>query len=478
MSERPDVVFLGPSLTRAEAREIYPEAILLPPAAAGDVISAVARYRPHAIALIDGAFMHTLATYHKELLDVLSQGIWVIGASSMGALRAAECARYGMIGVGQVYAGYASGAIEDDDEVALSHLAEEFDFRPVTEAMVNIRATFAAAVAADVVSPAEADTLIACQKERWFMERRSGESVGDAVTELGFDLPRATALQSFLRDNWVDVKAADARLALRALQELPPGPMPEADRPEAVISGVYGVMREHDLTVGYDENLPVTRDQIWRHFALTDARADVIVETAVLRAAVVDIVKDCGIELTEADRELGRAALAADLGVEPDELIAHAQTLDMREAVMREWIDEESFIIKLKEWKRMQRMVTGILDSCLRQLARIGEYESTRRAAGLVESMAAGSGHYEKPLGLLTALKLQAKLTSRQLPSDPEELDRYVERMYLGNRAELYERLATLIAAQREMFDLPPIEFVPADEEIDVAPEPQSSRGR
>ncbi len=474
----PDVVFLGPSLTRDEARSIYPDAVLLPPAAVGDVISAAMHFRPHAIALIDGAFMQNLATYHKELIDVMAQGIWVIGASSMGALRAAECRRYGMIGVGQVFEGFASGEIEDDDEVALSHLTAEFDYRPVTEAMVNIRASLAAAATAGVISKTEADALIDCQKSRWFMERRPLESVTDAVNQLGFDQPRSEALQSFLRDSWVDVKAADARLALAALQELPEGPMPEADRPELIPSGVYGVLVERDLTVGMEEGLPVTRDQIWRHFALNDQRAADIVQLAVFRTAIVDLMRDDGAELTDAELVRGRESIAADLGVEPDDLLSQASSIDMTETRMNEWIVEEAFILKLTDWRQYERLSIGILESCLQQLTRMGEYENTKRTAGLVESMASGSGHYEKPLGLTTALKVQSMISSNPLPIDAAELDRFIDYMRLGNRAELYERLATLIAAHRELFDLPPIEFIRPEEELPVELEPQTSRGR
>lgn len=476
-TDHPDVVFLGPSLRRAEAQEIYPDAVLLPPAAVGDVLSAAMYYQPHAIALIDGAFMQNLATYHKELIDVMGRGIWVIGSSSMGALRAAECARYGMIGVGQVFEGFASGEVEDDDEVALSHLAAEFDYRPVTEAMVNIRASLAAAAASGLITEGEASALVECQKARWFMERRPLQSVADAVEELGFDANRAQLLRKFLTEQWVDVKAADARLALTKLQELPPGPIPEADRPELIPSGVYGVLVERDLTVGIDQALPVTRDQIWRYFALSDSRARGLVEQAIFRTSIVDLLKDDGATLTVEDLERGRASLAKDLGVAPEDLISHARSIDMTPTRMRAWIEEEAFVLKLTDWKQFERLSIGILESCLQQLTRMGEYETTKRTAGLIESMASGSGHYETPLGLTTALKLQSTISSNELPTDPQELDDFIAFMRLGNRAELYERLATLIAAHRELFDLPPIEFIPAEEELSHTLEPQTSRG-
>lgn len=475
----PDVVFLGPSLTRAEARAIHPEAVLLPPAAAGDVISAAAHYQPHAIALIDGAFLQNLATYHKELLDVLSQGIWVVGASSMGALRAAECQRYGMIGVGQVFEGYASGAIEDDDEVALAHLAEEFDFRPVAEAMVNIRATLAAAVGQGLLTLPEAQTLADCQKARWFIERRPLESVSDAADVLAFDRDRLAALENFLRNHWVDVKAADARLALARLKALPAGPMPEVDRPEMVPSGPYGVLVERDLTVGADEELPVTRDQIWRHFVLSDARAPAIVETALLRSTVAELLRGEGIELSDADLAAARESIATDLGVPVADLDDRARALDIRPPALAAWIEEEACVLRAYQWRRHQRMSIGIVESCLQQLTRLGEYETTKRSAGMIESLAGRSGHLgTTALGLSSAVRLHGQISSVSLPHAEEALDEFIEATGLGNRAELYERLVTFIAGHRELFDLPPVEIVPAQEEIAVDLQPQSARGR
>jgi hypothetical protein len=43
----------------------------------------------------------------------------IVGASSMGALRAAELDSMGMVGIGTVYQYYRDGIIESDDDVAI-----------------------------------------------------------------------------------------------------------------------------------------------------------------------------------------------------------------------------------------------------------------------------------------------------------------------------------------------------------------------
>src|ERR1041384_8086509 len=104
------IVFLGPTLALADARQLL-DATYLGPVSQGDVLRA-AQARPAAIAIIDGYFARVPAVWHKEILWALSQGVWVFGASSMGALRAAELEPFGMIGVGRVFAGFRDGEYE------------------------------------------------------------------------------------------------------------------------------------------------------------------------------------------------------------------------------------------------------------------------------------------------------------------------------------------------------------------------------
>ena len=94
------VIFTGPTLSEEEALP-WLEAIYLPPARQGDVISAIFTYMPDIIGIIDGASYPDLEIWHREILYALENGIAVYGASSIGALRAAELDIHGMHGVGQ-----------------------------------------------------------------------------------------------------------------------------------------------------------------------------------------------------------------------------------------------------------------------------------------------------------------------------------------------------------------------------------------
>ncbi|MEV7304560.1 TfuA-like protein [Streptomyces clavifer] len=68
----------------------------------------------------------------------MGRGVHVIGAASIGALRAAELAPYGMLGVGSVYAAYHRGDITADDEVAVGQ-APDGQWEALTWPLVNLR---------------------------------------------------------------------------------------------------------------------------------------------------------------------------------------------------------------------------------------------------------------------------------------------------------------------------------------------------
>ncbi len=162
-------IFLGPTLSWQDARTEF-DATYLPPVAQGDLYRA-AREKPFAIGIIDGYFERLPAVWHKEILWALSQRIHVFGAASMGALRAAELARFGMQGVGEIYQAFASGKIEDDDEVAVAHGDASSGFRAASEAMVNIRATLAQAQAQGAIAGDFRRRIETLAKDTFYPER-------------------------------------------------------------------------------------------------------------------------------------------------------------------------------------------------------------------------------------------------------------------------------------------------------------------
>lgn len=210
------IVFAGPTLPAAEAaRELAAE--YRPPAGQGDVYRA-ALCRPRAIGIVDGYFGMVPAVWHKEVLWAMQAGIHVFGSASMGALRAAELAAFGMEGVGTIFEAYARGELEDDDEVAIVHAPAENGYRPLSDAMVNIRATLAAAEAQGVIGPAARAALLLSAKARFYAERTYARMLADGA-ERGLDPRELDALAAWLPRGAVDQKRADALAMLGRMRE-------------------------------------------------------------------------------------------------------------------------------------------------------------------------------------------------------------------------------------------------------------------
>lgn len=201
------VVFVGPSfpdigkLSDVEIR---------PPACQGDVMRAV-RDGATAIGLIDGQFEFVAPVWHKELLFALSQNIGVFGAASMGALRAVECATFGMIGVGKIFDDYASGRRDDDGDVALLHGPAELAYMPLTIPMVNVDATLARAENLGVLTAAACLDISRAARDIFFKER-SWTRIAEVA---GFD---AIVLRNIIKQAWVDQKRLDAVALLEVIQ--------------------------------------------------------------------------------------------------------------------------------------------------------------------------------------------------------------------------------------------------------------------
>lgn len=186
-----------------------------PPATCGDVLDA-ALSRPNVIAVIDGYFDGAAAVWHKELLWALAQGIHVFGASSMGALRAAELAPFGMRGIGQVFERYRDGVYVDDDAVAVAHATAEYDYRTASDALVNLRATFERAAANGLLSPPLLSELVARAEVIPYWDRTYGRVLGD-MGEHFESSSEGIALRRWLETGRVNQKRDDAVLLLATL---------------------------------------------------------------------------------------------------------------------------------------------------------------------------------------------------------------------------------------------------------------------
>jgi hypothetical protein len=201
------VVFAGPSLP-SHVRPTTAAIEWRPPVRQGDVYRAALTH-PAIIGIIDGYFEVTPTVWHKEILWAMAQGIHIYGAASIGALRAAELDAFGMKGVGRIYEMYRDGVLQDDDEVAVLHGPEELGYVPLTEAMVDLRATVEEAVKVGILQ-IESARLIAIAAKLLFYKDRTLERILDAAHERGLSVSASSYLRAWLDSHKVSQKQLDA----------------------------------------------------------------------------------------------------------------------------------------------------------------------------------------------------------------------------------------------------------------------------
>lgn len=136
------IIFAGPSISD-KTRNLFLSYdsgnIILPPVKAGTLWSCLSEYNDITdVLIIDGYFYTDLAILHREILDLIRQNITVIGCSSLGALRAVELNKYGMIGLGYIYNFYQLNMITGDDEVAIMH-SNDKEYIQYTIPLINLR---------------------------------------------------------------------------------------------------------------------------------------------------------------------------------------------------------------------------------------------------------------------------------------------------------------------------------------------------
>jgi hypothetical protein len=295
MSTSRVIVFAGPSLP--PSLELPDGCEVRPPARRGDVLAAMAD-GPDTLVLLDGYYYTVPSVTHKELLYALDAGVRVIGAASLGALRAVELAPFGMVGAGRVFEAYRDGSLDGDDEVALLHAPAEHGYRPLTVALVEVRFALERLVEEGAVPAAEAARLIDSLKALPFTAReprRIAELAGEGIRE---------ALERTLAG--FSVKQQDSRRALELAME-GPAPSPKHRHPRTrtgylsafKAGAIRGLSGDPDLpgaTVAHAWNLA----QLFHPGAAGFVRR---VRTRALRAAAATRV---GIETSPA-REAKRA---------------------------------------------------------------------------------------------------------------------------------------------------------------------------
>lgn len=207
---------MGPTLAGQDVLDILPGAVVHPPVAHGDLLR-LDLARGDVVVIVDGYYHQSASVRHKEILALLADGVVVVGCASMGALRAAELAEYGMIGNGVIYQMYRDGVVDADEEVAVAH-APGPDYRSFTVPTVVIRHAVDRAVRSGVLDSAEATSIVGMARDINYTER-SWQAIERAVEGNDSVAAAVVRLREFVDSNEdaTDIKVADALDTLRKI---------------------------------------------------------------------------------------------------------------------------------------------------------------------------------------------------------------------------------------------------------------------
>jgi hypothetical protein len=375
----PLVAFLGPSLRADAARTIAPDVHLLPPICQGDLITAVEQLRPRAVLIVDGEFGQSLSVWHKEILAAIRDGIRVVGASSMGALRAAELDRYGMEGVGEIYAYYRDGWMTDDADVALLHGDAESGYRPLTWPLVNVRATATALLNAGLVDAERASLAVDAAQAIHFTERSAG-TLEQRLHADGLEAIDAHRLAVAFAAGYVDQKAADAEAGFAHLAGIDDIPAPVADTPLFLDVHTYTSMRGSDVAITR-RGVSLRRYQLVNDVALHDPDFERLFERAVERELLAGIAEQFGLEVGAEEIAEQRQLTLRRLGITEETLGEWLIDNDLDSERFENLIQQQAVVARFRRWTIDLRPFDHGRELVIQQLQLEGKYAAAANAA-------------------------------------------------------------------------------------------------
>ena len=214
------IIFLGPSLSHEKARKIF-DADYRPPARKGDFLRLAAESDvvEMAIGFVDGVVLQDYPPTPIEVYHLArKKGVLLVGAASLGALRAVELEKFGMVGIGKIFELYKTGKVNADDEVAVT-FASEGDYQLQSEAMIDIRYNLYLAHKKGVINEKAKSMLVRLAKEIYFPHRKYTYILEEARNRYPILESEINSFGSYIRSNRKSLKEMDAIRLVKYLKE-------------------------------------------------------------------------------------------------------------------------------------------------------------------------------------------------------------------------------------------------------------------
>lgn len=214
------VVFVGPSLDPEKARTIL-EADYRPPAKKGDLIKLIMSLdeKETVVGLIDGYFLLDYPPTPIEVYQLIVRpNTVVIGSSSIGALRAVELEKFGMIGIGKIFQLFKHGKLDADDEVAVTFSQDLY--RLQSEAMVDIRYNLYLSLKRGFVDKETKDAIAKVAKSIYFPFRTYQNIIEETIKNYPQLENNARRFEAYILRNRKSLKERDALKLIEHIRDM------------------------------------------------------------------------------------------------------------------------------------------------------------------------------------------------------------------------------------------------------------------
>ena len=210
------VIFLGPSLSRDKARKILDADYRLP-AKKGDLLQLILK-EVDIVGLVDGYFLQDYPPTPIEVYNLVrKRNVKVLGSSSLGALRAVELGKYGMIGVGKIFRLFRDGILESDDEVAVT-FTDYKNFK--SEALIDIRYNLFLAQKYKIIDNMTGRSILKISKQTYFPYRTYEDILDKCKLKYPEIHSQLESFRDYVLNNKKSLKEMDAVRLLKHIKSI------------------------------------------------------------------------------------------------------------------------------------------------------------------------------------------------------------------------------------------------------------------
>ena len=210
------VIFLGPSLSREKARKILDADYRLP-AKKGDLLQLILK-EVNIVGLVDGYFLQDYPPTPIEVYNLVrKRNVKVFGSSSLGALRAVELGKYGMIGIGKIFRLFRDGILESDDEVAVT-FTDYTNYK--SEALIDIRYNLFLAQKYKIIDHRTGRLILKVSKQTYFPYRTYEDILDKCKLKYPEIGSQVESFRDYILNNKKSLKERDAVRLLKHIKSI------------------------------------------------------------------------------------------------------------------------------------------------------------------------------------------------------------------------------------------------------------------